>query len=55
VKKCAAVDRALKDHREHHVEDLLREGYQEMAEHDLALHKEFKYVDGEVPLPDYAQ
>ncbi len=55
VKKSAAIDRALKNHREHHVEDLLREGYQEMAEHDLALNREFKYADGEVPLPEYAE
>jgi predicted transcriptional regulator len=55
VKKSAAIERALKDHRERHMEDLLREGYQEMAEHDLALHKEFERVDSETPLPEYVE
>jgi hypothetical protein len=33
----------------------LAEGYKEMAEHDLALHEEFEYVDSETPLPEYAE
>ena len=37
------------------MEDLLREDYQEMVEHDLALHKEFGHVDSETSLPEYAE
>lgn len=40
------------------MEDLLREGYQETAEHDLALyavHKEFEYVDSETSVSEYAE
>ena len=51
VKKSAVVERALEADRERHEEDLLREGYQEMAAHDLALHEEFEHVDRETPLP----
>ncbi|MBA3472241.1 MAG: hypothetical protein H0T57_03265 [Rubrobacter sp.] len=55
VKKSAVVERALEADRERRVEDLLREGYEEMAEHDLALHKEFEIVDREIQLPEYAE
>ena len=55
VKKSAAVELALEAHRAQRMEDLLREGYEEMAEHDLALHEEFEHVDRETPLPAYAE
>ena len=55
VKKSAVVERALEADRERRELDLLREGYEEMAEHDLALHKEFEHVDSETPLPEYAE
>ena len=34
---------------------LMREGYEEMAEHDAELLKEFEHVDSETPLPEYAE
>jgi predicted transcriptional regulator len=55
MKKSAVVERALEADRERRELDLLRQGYEEMAEHDLALHKEFEYVDNETPLPEYAE
>jgi predicted transcriptional regulator len=55
VKKSAVVERALEADRECREEDLLREGYEEMAEHDLALHEEFEHVDSETPLPEYTE
>jgi hypothetical protein len=33
----------------------MREGYEEMAEHDAKLLKEFEHVDSETPLPEYAE
>jgi predicted transcriptional regulator len=55
MKKSAVIEHALEADRERRTEDLLREGYEEMAEHDLALHEEFEHVDGETPLPEYAE
>ena len=55
VKKSAAIERALEDHRERHMEDLLREGYEVMAEHDVELGKEFEHVDRETPWPEYVE
>ncbi len=37
VKKSAVIERALEDYRERRIEDLLREGYEERAKHDLEL------------------
>lgn len=37
------------------LETLLREGYEEMAEHDLALHEEFAVVDSNTPWPEYVE
>ncbi len=51
VKKSEVVERALEAHLERRMEDLLSEGYKEVATHDLALHKEFEHVDSETPLP----
>ena len=55
VKKSAVVERALELDRERRMEDLLREGYQERAEHDLALLREFEHVDRETPWPEYSE
>lgn len=55
VKKSAVVELALEADRERRTEDLLREGYEEMAEHDLALHREFEAVDRETPMPEYVE
>lgn len=55
VKKSAVVERALELDRERRKELLMREGYEEMAEHDLALLKEFEHVDRESPWPEYAE
>jgi predicted transcriptional regulator len=55
VKKSALVEHALEADRDRREEDLLREGYEEMAPHDLALHEEFEQIDGETPLPEYAE
>ncbi len=38
------VEGASKADRERREENLLREGYEEMAAHDLALHRVFEYV-----------
>ena len=54
VKKSVVVSRALEADKEHHVKDLLREGYEEMAGHDRDLLTEFEHVDGGTPLPDYS-
>lgn len=53
VKKSEVVSHALKDHRERRIECLLREGYEERAEHDAELLKEFENVDRETPWPEY--
>jgi hypothetical protein len=55
MKKSEVVSHALKDLRERRMESLLREGYEERAEHDAELLKEFKYADRESPLPEYAE
>jgi hypothetical protein len=54
-KKSAVVERALEADRERREEDFLREGYEEIAAHDVALPKEFEHVDSETPLPEYAE
>jgi predicted transcriptional regulator len=55
LKRSAVVERALEADRERRELDLLRQGYEEMAEHGLALHKEFEHVDSETPSPAYAE
>ncbi len=55
AKKRFVVERALEAGRERRMEDLLHEGYEEMAENDLALHKEFEFVDRETQLTEYAE
>lgn len=55
AKKSVVVERALEAGRERRMEDLLHEGYEEMAENDLALHKEFEFVDRLTQLPEYAE
>jgi metal-responsive CopG/Arc/MetJ family transcriptional regulator len=55
LKKSEVVSRALKEHRESHMELLLREGYEEFAEHDKELLKEFEHVDRETPWPEYVR
>ena len=53
IKKSAVVEHALEVDRERRKESLMREGYEEMAEHDAELLKEFERIDGETPLPEY--
>lgn len=55
VKKSAVVSRALEIDRELYMDELLREGYEEMAEHDVQLLKEFEHVDRESPWPEYSE
>jgi predicted transcriptional regulator len=55
MKKSAVVERALEADRERRELELLREGYEEMARHDLAPHREFEHVDSETPLPEHAE
>ena len=55
VKKSAVVEHALEVDRQRRKELLMREGYEEMAEHDAELLKEFEHVDSETPLPEYAE
>jgi predicted transcriptional regulator len=55
VKKSAVVEHALEVDRQHRKELLMREGYEEMAEHDAELLREFEHVDSETPLPEYAE
>jgi hypothetical protein len=45
----------MEDYRERRIENLLREGYEERARHDLELLKEFEHVDRETPWPEYAE
>ncbi len=53
VKKSAVVEHALEVDRQRRKELLMRKGYEEMAEHDLSLVREFEDVDRESPWPDY--
>ena len=55
VKKSAVVEHALEVDRQRRKELLMREGYEEMAEHDAELLKEFEHVDRETPWPGYAE
>ena len=55
VKKSAVVEHALEVDRQRRKELLMREGYEEMAEHDAELLKEFEHVDRETPWPEYAE
>jgi hypothetical protein len=54
VKKSAVVEHALEVDRQRRKELLMREGYEEMAEQDAELLKEFEHVDRETPWPEYA-
>lgn len=55
VKKSAVVEHALEVDRQRRKELLMREGYEEMAEHDAELLKAFEHVDRESPWPEYAE
>ena len=55
VKKSAVVEHALEIDRQRRKELLMREGYEEMAEHDAELLREFEHVDRETPWPEYAE
>ena len=55
VKKSTVVEHALEVDRQRRKELLMREGYEEMAEHDAELLKEFEHVDRETPWPGYAE
>ena len=51
--KSAVVSSALQEHKKHRLEALLREGYEEMAELNLQLVREFEHVDRTDPWPEY--
>lgn len=53
VTKSAVVSRALDLDRFRRQEELLEEGYREMAEHDRRLAEEFTNLDASTPWPDY--
>ena len=55
LKMSALIGRALEADRERRTEDLLREGYEEMAAHDLEIDRKFESMDRETPLPEYAE
>jgi hypothetical protein len=55
IKKSAVVEHALALAIERRKELLMREGYEEMAEHDAELLKDFERIDSETPLPEYAE
>ena len=55
VKKSAMVSRILEADRERYMDELLREGYEEMAERDEELLKEFEHVDRESSWPEYQE
>lgn len=52
-RKSAAIGEASELDRERRKESLMREGYEEMAELDLELVREFEYVDRDAGWPDY--
>lgn len=52
LNKSAVVSRALEADRERHLHRALRDGYEEMAEHDRELVGEFSELDGESPWPE---
>ncbi len=47
LNKSAVVSCALEAEKERQEEQLMREGYEEMASHDRALLREFEHVDNE--------
>lgn len=47
MNKSAVVSRAIEAEKEREEEELMREGYEEMATHDLKMLKEFEHVDRE--------
>ncbi len=53
MNKSAVVSQALEADRERRKEQLLREGYEEMAPHDRELLHEFEQVDREASWPEY--
>ena len=53
MNKSAVVGQALELDRQRRKELLMREGYEEMAEHHLELVREFEDVDASTGWPDY--
>ncbi len=53
LNKSAVVSRALEADREHRKEQLMREGYEEMAASDRQLLREFEHVDRDSTWPEY--
>lgn len=53
MNKSAVVSRALEADRERRKEQLMREGYEEMAASDRELLREFEHVDRESAWPEY--
>lgn len=53
LNKSAVVSRALEADRERRKEEIMREGYEEMASSDRELLREFEHVDREAAWPEY--
>lgn len=53
INKSAVVSRALEADRGRRLEELLEEGYEEMAAHDRELLEEFEVVDSDSPWPEH--
>lgn len=53
MNKSAVVSRALEADRERRKEQLMREGYEEMASSDHELLQEFEHVDQDTEWPKY--
>lgn len=53
LNKSAVVSRALEADRERRKEQLMREGYEEMAASDRELLREFEHVDRDSAWPEY--
>lgn len=53
MNKSAVVSQVLADDRKRRKEQLLHEGYEEMAPYDRELLQEFEHVDGDASWPEY--
>ncbi len=53
VKKSTVIGRLLEADRARYMDELLREGYEEMAEQNRKLVREFEHADRESPWPEY--
>ncbi len=55
VKKSTVISQLLEADRERYMDELLREGYEEIAEQNRRLVKEFENVDRESSWPEYEE